>query len=69
MSISDGGAWGTANLMNTISNALSNGSNNGFTQGVLDEIKSELNNLAKQGTSASTPDCFSGGAWNGKTIG
>lgn len=68
ISISDGGIWGTANLYSAISNALSNQSGNVFTDGVIDEIKSELNNLEKQGTNASTPDCFNG-AWDGKTIG
>ncbi len=39
----------------------------GPKHGVSEKIKNELNSLSKTGTSATTPDCFSGGAWDGTT--
>jgi hypothetical protein len=67
ISIVDGGGWSTGTLFNDINNALTANGNSptGFTQAVISEIQSELSNIAKNGTSVTTPDCFAGGAWDG----
>ena len=67
VSVANNASWGTSNLINEISSALSSSSNSGLSGALVSEIKSELANIAAQGTNASTPDCFSGGDWNGIT--
>ena len=69
VSISNNGTLSTASLTNTVANALNNSSNSGLSAVIKGAVSQYLKGMSSQGSQASTPDCFEGGAWGGSGAG